>query len=288
MSGTAVIHFLETVVLAPLAHALFGAAIGGVLVKSANPGDPAAKVRNETPTIILQQVVINDPENTRAPHTLASDDVWWIVGGCCMLLVLVSFLYAHYAAAIWSSLAFGGEISAGLALPTFWVALANRNNGRRAVAWLALTCASLALGIFTSAFAPSFTLAQTPKWILRAASAVPAISGAAILNLPGAFDFVRTLPNPAADVLWLFLQALGVMALILALGLQVARILATLIYGAAHRPPKLLRKLTTSSAGTHYAVVCLLVALFYLCASDKLYAALHTGNLQYMWHYWPV
>ena len=53
-------------------------------------------------------------------------------------------------------------------------------------------------------------------------------------------------------------------------------------------PPALLRRLTISSDAAHYVSVSLLVVLFYLCASDKLYTALHTQSLYYLWHYWPV
>lgn len=93
--------------------------------------------------------------------------------------------------------------------------------------------------------------------------------------------------TPQLDVLWLGLQALGAVALCVALCLQVVRLAMVLVGGAGDRPPAFLRKLTVSSTAAHYISVGFLIMLFYLCTSGKLYAVIHTKSWWYLWHYWP-
>lgn len=277
-------HFVENVILGPFASAWFAA----LMVKKAEPSDPASPVRTEPPARIIRPRLASTRPNAPEVRSWTNDDAAVVVVSAAVLMVLVVFLYARYMRAIWSAVAFAGAVCAGLALPSIWVAWVTRHVSRLAGAWTALTGSSLGLGALSGAVAPSFTLARTPQWILNAAATTTRSNAPAILNLSGAFNFVRHLPNPEADVLWLGLEALGAGALSLALALQTVRMLAALVYSAVHQPPALLRRLTISSDAAHYVSVSLLVVLFYLCASDKLYTALHTQSLYYLWHYWPV
>ena len=170
-----------------------------------------------------------------------------------MLLVLGIFLYARYAQLLWSVIQICGAVCVGLAVPIALIAAANWGDLRQAAAWWTLTGGSLAIGAIGALFAPGFALSQTPEWLLKAAATAPGAEVPSILNLPKAFYFVSHLPNPQLDVLWLGLQALGAVALCVALCLQVIRLAMVLVGGASDRPPAFLRKLQSGSHHLHRA-----------------------------------
>jgi hypothetical protein len=285
VSGTSVSNFITTVILGPFAGAVFGAMLSGTFVVKARPTDPRTKVRTEPPTIIIRSILVLT--GTQNSKTSKDDDAWMFLVGGLMLLVLGVFLYARYALMLWSVIQTCGAVCVGLAVPIMSIAAANRGDLRQAAAWWTLTGGSVAIGAIGALFAPGFALSRTPEWLLKAAAAAPGAGVPSILNLPKAFDFVSHLPNPQLDVLWLGLQAMGAVALCVALCLQVIRLAVVLVGGAGDHPPAFLRKLTVSSTAAHYMSVGLLIVLFYLCTSGKLYAAIHTKSWWYLWHYWP-